>query len=139
MPISIPMILRYLFKTTPYAILFLLSWVFVANIALPASQKDSMRSICGWACWLVCKYWFLEIQLPRPLQSLTVMATERLILVNWHWKKENMFMYRKRTPDLCMRTRKDFETLENGKCFTKAAFVLHSQMFMFWLIYRRAG
>ena len=40
--------------------------------------------MCGWACWLVCKYWFLEIQLPRPLQSLTVMATERLILVNWH-------------------------------------------------------
>ena len=34
-------------------------------------------------------------------------------------------MYRKRTPDLCMRTKKDSETLENGKCFTKAAFVLH--------------
>ena len=46
-------------------------------------------------------------------------------------KKEYMFMYRKCTPDLCMRTKKDSETLENGKCFTKAAFVLHSQMFMF--------
>ena len=48
-------------------------------------------------------------------------------------------MYRKCTLDLCMRTRKDSETLENGKCFTKAALVLHSQMFMFSFKYRRAG
>ena len=90
--------------------------------------------VCVPACWWVCKYWFLEIHLPRPLQSLTVMATERLILVNYHWTKY-WFMYKKCTLDLCMRTRKDSETLENGKCFTKAALALHSQMFMFWLIY----